>query len=481
MLFADGHPERDMTDAELAGYLEQLVAAWISPDMRRLLIVPPDHSRWHSRAGWITAWLYRRLSPRRVVDILPATGTHHAMTADQCRRMFGEEIPPDLFLTHRWRRDVISLGTMEPQEMQALSANQFAEPVEVAVNRHLLRGNYDLVISVGQVVPHEVIGMANYTKNICVGTGGADMIHKSHFLGAICGMESIMGRVDTPVRQLVDGAFERFVRSHMNVGFVLTVVEDQGNGSLLRGCYAGRDRTAFLAAAALSRQVNIRRFSQPLPRCVVYLDPAEFGSTWLGNKAIYRTRMALADGGELIVLAPGIRCFGEDTQIDRLIRRYGYRGTRETLHALADDEELRANLSAAAHLIHGSSEGRFGIRYCVGPELPAGDVRAVGFEYQAYADATRRWDVASRPDGWYDDAAGEPYYFIGRPARAFGRPTRRFRKVQNNRPRSDNKCDGPSRRPVNSRRASALFHLVSQPLAQHATEILVTGKRHERT
>jgi hypothetical protein len=82
-------------------------------------------------------------------------------------------------------------------------------------------------------------------------------------------------------------------------------------------------------------------------------------STWLGNKAVYRTRMAMADGGELIILAPGVKEFGEDHEIDRLIRKYGYRGTPATLAAVKANEELRNNLSAAAHLIHGSSEGRF--------------------------------------------------------------------------------------------------------------------------
>ena len=416
MLFADGTPDRDLTEADLIGHLEHLVDAWVSADIRRLLIVPPDQSRWHSRAGWITGWLYRKMSLRLKVDILPATGTHHAMTADQCRHMFGGDIPPDHILTHHWRTDAISLGIVDAEELHELSAGRFAETVQIAVNRHLVLGGYDLVISVGQVVPHEVIGMANYTKNICVGTGGPDLIHKSHFLGAVCGMESIMGRTETPVRKLIDGAFDRFLRPRVNVGFLLTVVEDQGIDSVVRGCFAGHDDATFTAAATLARQVNIKQFTQPLPRCVVYLDPGEFTSTWLGNKAIYRTRMALADGGELIVLAPGVHRFGEDLQIDRLIRRHGYHGTPRTLQAVEDDDALRTDLSAAAHLIHGSSEGRFSIRYCVGPKLPAADVRGVGFDYQTFADATRRWDARHRPEGWYDDHEGQPYYFIGRPS-----------------------------------------------------------------
>jgi hypothetical protein len=103
----------------------------------------------------------------------------------------------------------------------------------------------------------------------------------------------------------------------------------------------------------LSAQCNIVSVPAPLRRVVCWIDPAEFHTTWVANKAVYRTRMALADGAELALLAPGVVRFGEDDLIDRLIRRHGYRGTASTLEALARDPELAENLGAAAHLIHG--------------------------------------------------------------------------------------------------------------------------------
>jgi hypothetical protein len=129
----------------------------------------------------------------------------------------------------------------------------------------------------------------------------------------------------------------------------------------VRGLYVGDDAEVFERAAALSLQVNFEMVEQPLQKVVVYLDPSEFKSTWLGNKSVYRTRMAMDNGGELVVLAPGLREFGEDAEIDRLIRKYGYRGTPATLEAVQANDELQQNLGAAAHLIHGSSEGRFSI------------------------------------------------------------------------------------------------------------------------
>jgi hypothetical protein len=154
---------------------------------------------------------------------------------------------------------------------------------------------------------------------------------------------------------------------------------------------------------------------KPLKKAVVYLDPSEFRSTWLGNKSIYRTRMAMADNGELIVLAPGLKEFGEDKEIDRLIRKYGYRGTPATLKFLKDNEELKNNLSAAAHLIHGSSEGRFSITYCPG-HLTRQEIESVNFLYSDLQEMTKKYFPASLKDGYNTMPDGEEIFFISNPA-----------------------------------------------------------------
>src|SRR6202008_4889 len=141
--------------------------------------------------------------------------------------------------------------------------------------------------------------------------------------------------------------------------------------------------------------------------------PSEFKSTWLGNKAVYRTRMAMADGGELIILAPGLKEFGEDQEIDRLIRKYGYRGTPTTLAATKVNKELQENLSAAAHLIHGSSEGRFGITYCPG-HLTREEIEGVHYEYGDLAKMTAKYDPETLKDGW-NTIDGEEIFYISNP------------------------------------------------------------------
>jgi nickel-dependent lactate racemase len=369
----------------------------------------------NSRAGEITAHLWKRLHTTVHIDIMPALGTHVPMTRAQCVRMFGEAVPFERILPHRWRTDLKELGEVPAKDMRGFSGGMFGEPMKVAVNKQLFDGKYDLILSVGQVVPHEVIGLANYTKNILIGVGGKDTIDKSHFLGAVCGMESIMGRIDTPVRRALNTAFDRCLRCVLPIHFLLTVVGTDGEDTVLRGLYDGNDDATFEAAADLSRRINFLVLDEPIKRCVVYLDPEEFHSTWLGNKAIYRTRMAMADGGELIVLAPGVKTFGEDGAIDKLIRKHGYHGTPRTLDALKQDAEMAGNLSAAAHLIHGSAEGRFNVTYCTAG-LTREEVESVGYAYRPYDDAAKLYDPAKLKAGWNTPADGERFYYIPNPA-----------------------------------------------------------------
>ncbi len=382
-------------------------------ERKRVLAIPPDFTRFHSRAGELTRYAYAYYGDR-LTDILPALGTHSPMTPEQLATMFGA-IPRDRFRVHDWRRGVTTLGEVPAAYVRRESggAVDYAWPAQVATL--LAEGDFDLILSIGQVVPHEVIGMANYNKNIFVGTGGPEGINKSHFLGAAYGMERIMGRADTPVRRVLNYASDHFA-THLPIVYVHTVVGRAPEGGLVtRGLFVGDDVECFEKAAALSLEVNFAMLDAPLDKVVVHLDPAEFKSTWLGNKSIYRTRMAIADGGELVVLAPGVKEFGEDAEIDRLIRKYGYVGTPEVLRQLKANPDLEANLSAAAHLIHGSSEGRFRITYCPG-RLTAAEIEGVNYVYGDLAAMSKRYDARTLKDGFNTLADGERIFYISNPA-----------------------------------------------------------------
>jgi hypothetical protein len=181
----------------------------------------------------------------------------------------------------------------------------------------------------------------------------------------------------------------------------------------VRGLFVGDDSECFHLAAELSLKVNFEILDEPIHKAVVYLDPQEFHSTWIGNKAVYRTRMALADGAELIILAPGVREFGEDKTIDALIRKHGYRGTPATLAAVEADAELANDLGAAAHLIHASSEGRFNITWCPG-HLTREEIESVGFRYSDLSEMLKRYSPGNLAHG-YNEVDGEKVFFIANP------------------------------------------------------------------
>jgi len=380
---------------------------------KKVLVVPPDCTRFHSRAGELTTLIYNYYKSG-LKDILPALGTHAPMSDHEIDEMF-RGVPKDLFRVHDWRNDVVTVGTVPGEFVSKITDGALDYSWPAQLNKLVYNGGHDLILSVGQVVPHEVIGMANYNKNLFVGTGGPEGINKSHFIGAVYGMERIMGKASNPVRSLLNYASANFI-THLPVVYVHTVIGRDDTGRLVvRGLFIGDDEEVFTLAAELSIKVNFTLLDNPLRKVVVYLDPSEFRSTWLGNKSVYRTRMAMADGGELIVLAPGLKEFGEDREIDRLIRKYGYRGTPETLKSLKQNEDLQRNLSAAAHLIHGSSEGRFSITYCPG-NLTRHEIESVNFKYHDLAEMTKRYNPEKLKDGVNTMANGEEIYYISNPA-----------------------------------------------------------------
>ena len=382
---------------------------------KKVLAIPPDYTRLNSYAGEITTMLNDLLGDR-LTDVMPALGTHSPMTPEQIGDMY-KGVPLEKFRVHDWRHDVVTVGTVPEEYVREVSEGRVSYSWPAQVNKLLLDPSFDLILSIGQVVPHEVIGMANYTKNIFVGVGGSEGINKSHFVGASYGMERIMGRAKTPVRDILEYSRVHFIPD-LPIVYVLTVrAKDESTGELVtRGLFIGDDFECFEKASELSLETNFIMVDHEIRKCVVYLDPAEFKSTWLGNKAVYRTRMALADGADLVILAPALKEFGEDPTIDSLIRKYGYKGTPHTLEATAANKDLQDNLGASAHLIHGSSEGRFKITYCPGPDMTREEIESVGFAWGDLDEALRRYPIDKMKDGWNMMPEGEEVYYISNPA-----------------------------------------------------------------
>ena len=399
-----------LTDIEMK---EMLVKALGHRSLKKVLIVPPDITRFYSNAGFITNFCYHYLVDKGVtVEIIPALGTHVPMTEEEIREMYGD-IPLSCFFIHHWRTDVVRLGEVPGEYIAKITEGLWTEGVEVEVNRKVMDPTFDLVLSVGQVVPHEVVGMASHSKNLFVGLGGPDMIAKSHMIGALYGMERMMGQDHSPVRSIFDYGSEHFL-NQVNILYMLTVCTAPEGKIQTHGLFIGENRKPFEDAIELAQKTNIEFLDKPIKKCVVFLDPKEFKSTWIGDKSIYRTRMAIEDGGELIILAAGIDKFGEDPENDRIIRKYGYSGKHKIFKWLKATKELQENMGVAAHLVHGSSDDRFTVRYAV-RNISQKEIESVHYESASYDEMIKKYDPEKLKAG-YNLVDGEKIFYIPNPA-----------------------------------------------------------------
>ena len=406
--------EKGISGEQLEKMLDDLLVQY--PDAKKVLIIPPDYTRCYSYAGEITQLLYKKLSPSAQIDVMPALGTHMAMNEDEMQKFFGDVVPRNRIIVHHWQTDTVCLGYVPAEVCSEISNGLFPEQIDVEVNHLLVDGGYDLILSVGQVVPHEVVGMANYSKNIFVGTGGREMINKSHMLSAICGMEKALGVIDSPARKVYDYAQQHFIDGKLPLVYLQTVTTRENDTLKLHGLYIGESRKPFEKAAELAQKLNIIHVDHRAKKVVTYLDPEELKTTWVGNKGIYRTRMTVADGGELIVLAPGVIAFGENEEMDKMTRKYGYTGTEHILE-LYRQGVFEGRLMSAAHLMQGSTEGRFTVTYATKPEnLSKEEIESVGYQWADYNEITKRYNPETLKEGWNVLPDGEEVYFVGTPA-----------------------------------------------------------------
>ncbi len=381
---------------------------------RRVLLLPPDITRMHSGSGWITEAFYRQLTQRGAeVHVIPTLGQHEPHTPEQNRQMFGA-IPEERIHAHDWRTSVTHVGTIDADTVREVTEGRADWELPIWLHRTLFEEDWDWILNIGHVVPHEVLGFANHNKNYFIGIGGHATICASHLAAAMCGIENNLGTLITPVRHLFNLAEERFLGA-LPDAYIQVVMKRDASGRLVHcGYFAGDDLETYLAAARLSARENITVLDEPLQKVVCLMQGDEFFSTWVANKAVYRTRMAIADGGELLILAPGLKRFGEQPEVETIIRKYGYRGTDSVLAAYRNDPLVREFAHAAAHLIHGSSEGRFTIRYAPG-HLTREEIESVGYAYANLDAMLARYPVDTLSEGFHE-RDGESFYFIPTPS-----------------------------------------------------------------
>ncbi|MGV3606491.1 MAG: lactate racemase domain-containing protein [Planctomycetaceae bacterium] len=385
----------------------------ICKDPKRVLLLPPDITRMHSGAGWITEEFYKIFSPTADVHVIPTLGQHEPHTREQNRQMFGT-IPHERIHAHDWRNGCVHLGEVSAEYVKEATAGAADWAFPIWLNKMLMEEKWDLIINIGHVVPHEVLGFANHNKNYFIGLAGKDLICTSHLAAASCGIENNLGNLITPVRQCFNKAEEDFL-GHLPDFYVQVVLARDDKGDLVHtGVHVGDDLETYLGAARQARKQNITILDEPLKKVVCVMQEDEFFSTWVANKAVYRTRMALADDGELLIIAPGLKRFGEQADVDALIRKYGYCGTPKVMQLYRQQADMQDLAHATAHLIHGSSEGRFKITYAPG-HLTKADVEQVNFQYADLQETLKKYPPSQLKEG-FNDVNGERIFFIPTPS-----------------------------------------------------------------
>ena len=386
----------------------------IAKKFLRVLLLPPDLTRAHSGAGWVTETIYHLLPKTCDIHVIPTLGQHVPHTEAENKWMFGS-IPHDRIHAHDWRNGVIPVGTIPAQKVKETTGGKADWEIPIELNKSVMERSWDLIVNIGHVVPHEVLGFANHNKNYFIGLGGKRTICASHLAAGVYGIENNLGRLVTPLRECYNWAEEKYLDRLPDVYFQLVMKRDSQNKLVHTGVFVGDTLETYLEAARLSRDVNITTFDKPIRKIVAHMQGDEFRSTWVANKAVYRTRMAMADGGELLIIAPGLERFGEKPEVDALIRKYGYAPTNEILDLYKKNADLQDLAHGAAHLMHGTSEGRFTIRYAPG-KLTRAEIEQVKFAYADYDETLKRYPIDQLKEGWNTMPDGEEIFYISSPS-----------------------------------------------------------------
>ena len=381
---------------------------------KRVLLLPPDITRMHSGAGRLTEMLYKLLEGEAEIHVIPTLGQHVPHTPEENRQMFGS-IPNERIHAHDWRGGCVEVGEIPGRFVDETMQGAADWPIPIGLNRMLMEEPWDLIINIGHVVPHEVLGFANHNKNYFIGLGSKDLICAAHMAAASCGIENNLGNLITPLRACFNRAEDEYLDKLPDLYVQVVLARNEQDQLVHTGVHVGDDLETYLAAARQSREQNITLFDEPLKKIVCVMQGDEFFSTWVANKSVYRTRMALADGGELIVIAPGLKRFGEQPEVDDFIRKYGYVGTDRVMEQYRKSAEMQDLAHAAAHLLHGSSEGRFTITYAPG-HLTKAEIEGVNFKYADINETIARYRPEACKQGWNKTADGEEYYFIPTPS-----------------------------------------------------------------
>lgn len=299
-----GYLDRTLSESDVLQVCAEAVETW-QPDGKRLLFVIPDHSR-TCPLDVMFRVLYGLLAKRaKSLDFLVALGTHPLLTPEQIYKRVGitatehtTRYPKARFFNHEWKNPerLIEVGRFSRADIREITEGRFEMDVSVTCNRMVL--DYDLVVIVGPVFPHEVVGFSGGNKYLFPGIAGQEIIDFFHWLGAVITNPVIIGNKWTPVRRVVDRAAAMLKVERRALCMVVKHHD-------LAGLYAGTPEDAWSAAADLSRDLHTEYHAKPF-HTVLSCAPEMYDDIWTGGKCMYKIEPVVADGGKVIVYAPHI-------------------------------------------------------------------------------------------------------------------------------------------------------------------------------
>lgn len=273
---------------------------------KRILLIVPDGTR-TAPVGLLFQTLHRHLAgATKALDVMVALGTHQPMSEEAiCQRLEitaeqrQKEYRNVRFFNHAWDdpKTLKNIGTISAKEIDELTNGRFAMDVPVQVNKLVF--DYDQLIIIGPVFPHEVVGFSGGNKYLFPGVSGPDVLNFFHWLAAVITNPKIIGHKWTPVRKVIDRAASLVTVDK----FCFCMVID---GKSLAGLYAGTPEDAWSAASDLSDKLNIVYKDRPY-HTILSCAPPMYDELWTGGKCMYKLEPVLADGGELIIYAPHIK------------------------------------------------------------------------------------------------------------------------------------------------------------------------------
>lgn len=419
-LTGTGSAEADLSVSELRSIVEKSLSN-IAAGLRVLAIIP-DKTR-DDNTDVLFPLAAEVLANRAVgaFDALVAQGTHAPMTEAEKRLKIGDADGKSLPLAgrifdHEWSNpeQLVKIGELSAETVGEITGGLINKTVPLTINKLLAPGVYDVVLIFGATVPHEVAGYAGGAKYFFPGVSGAELTHLTHWLGALAGIENIIGRVETPTRHLIEAAAD-FVRAEI-VSFT-SVVRREDERLRTYALFAGDFRAALRKAAEVSRRVHIKFTGRKYRRVVALLD-AHYDEMWTGGKASYKLGGIIEPGGELIIYAPHLRCIS-DTHGQFIEKFGGYAPLEKVRELVAASGELEANLCVAAHLAHvayggrRTEEGEILPRYKItlATQIDAETCRRVNLGFLDYRDF-RLADYENDADTLIVNHAGRDLYLV---------------------------------------------------------------------